>query len=272
MNRALRREESIWFNVHFCYADDDVLRMFEQRERPYLVGALLSSPEYWNDGYSFLEADLTGCSYNHYAIASVYFLRNLVKICDDILDGRPIKESYSQFCISLSEDVELGMFACTLSPGVNGISGLPTRRIAATLGQLLISDNQLKLSFSGNGLQINMPAESRALYLLLLRHPEGIECKHLWRYQEELTMLYRRTSVGDNVGKLDQSIAQLLKVHDSRSRDNLKHCRLRCNKSIQKSIGDASLCKQYLITMYANKRLTIPIAKKSSMFVFPEKL
>lgn len=272
LNRALRREESVWFDVHFCYANEDVIRLFGQREKPYIVGALLSSPEYWNEGYCFLEAELSDCSCEHIAHACGSYLRNLVMIYDSILDGKSIKTDYAQFRITLFGESESGVFVSTLAPGEKGIYGLPVRRIASNLGTLVVSDNNYALSFSKNNLKINMPAESRALYLLLLRHPEGIERKELWRYQEEMKILYRHTSVELDTERLEQSIDQLLKVHNVRSRDNLKHCLLRCNYSIKQVINDATLCKQYLITKYANKRLTIPIAKKKSLFAFPKNI
>lgn len=269
LNRALRSEDSVWFDTHFCYANEDIIRLFGQREKPYLIGALLSSPEYWDEGYAFLEAELTECSFEHTACACASFLRKLVAVFDAILDGKSIKNDYAQFRVTLFGESEQGVSVSTLAPGEKGIYGLPVRRISSELGTLVVSNSNGTLFFSGNNLQVGMPAESRALYLLFLLHPEGIERKKLWRYQEELKKIYRLTSVELDTAKLHRSVEQLLKVHDARSRDNLKHCIQRCNHSIKQAIDDTMLCKPYLITKYANKRLAIPIAKKERLFAFP---
>lgn len=268
LNRSLRNEESVWFDVHFRIADEHIIQMFGQREKPYLVGALIPSCEFKDNVYAFLEAEVSKCSVNHIDCACAAFLRTLVKVYDAILDGQAIFDIYSQYRVVLFGESESGLYVYTLAPGERGVYGLPTRRIASELGTLIVSEQELRLSFSGIGQSVNMPAQSRALYVLFLRHPEGIEKKYLWQYQDEMTELYKQASVEDDMNKLEATIASIVKVHNPKSRDNLKHCILRCNHELKKVIDDSELCKSYLLTKYANKRLTIPLAKRDELIQF----
>lgn len=267
LNRALRKDDCAWFDAHFRYADAQIVSLFGQRRTPYLICALIASPEYWDEGYSFLQAELTQCRNDHVAFACAAFLRKLSEVYDAILDGRPIKHEYAHFQTILF-DASDALSVVPLPFGAKGINGLPANRISINLGTLTVAKSELQLSFPETGITIEMPALCRALYVLLLRHPEGIKRTEFWRFQSELTALYKQSSAETDIHKLEDTIARLVLAHNPQSRDNLKHRILYCNRRLKQAITDPQLCKPYLLTTYANKHLTIPIAKKSELICF----
>lgn len=269
LNRELRSDDAAWIDVHFRYADETIIDLFGQKEKPYFIGALLASPEYWNDGYTFLEAEITECSFEHISCACASYLRTLSNIYDNILDDKPIRLEYSHFRVTLFGETEPGLFAATLPPGIKGISGLPTRRINDELGTLIVSKIGLKLSFSNDGIKINMPALSRALYVLLLLHPEGIKPKDFKRHENDLIKLYVQAKQQKNCPKLENSIRHLTKRHNKKSLSTFRMCKSRCIDAIKKAIGDNKLCQPYLITLNSKKTLIIPIASKQELFQIP---
>lgn len=256
LNRILRQEEGVWLDVHLRLADEQIIQLFGQREKPYLIGALIASPEYWDEGYTFLQAELNDGSPEHAAGACLSFEHTLVAICDAILNGQPIRHTYSHFCVPLP---------------ANHLTR-PMRRIVPELGTLVVAERGLQLSFSGDGRTIDMPAQSRALYVLFLRHPEGIVRTALWRYQEELTALYKQASVETDTDKLEETIARIVKSRNSKSRDNLKHRIQCCNQKMAEAIDDPERSKRYLLTKYANQRLCIPAAKKKDLIRFAKSI
>lgn len=49
----------------------------------------------------------------------------------------------------------------------------------------------------------------KAVYLLFLAHPEGIEFKHLSDYRDELRRYYRQTAPGMDSEKMEESLCHL---------------------------------------------------------------
>ena len=55
----------------------------------------------------------------------------------------------------------------------------------------------------------------KAVYLLFLAHPEGIEFKRLSEYQDELRDYYRKTSMGMDEQKIEEGISRLVNPLDN---------------------------------------------------------
>ena len=55
----------------------------------------------------------------------------------------------------------------------------------------------------------------KAVYLLFLAHPEGIEFKWLSEYQDELRDYYRKTSMGMDEQKIEEGISRLVNPLDN---------------------------------------------------------
>lgn len=59
------------------------------------------------------------------------------------------------------------------------------------------------------GMEIELPPVQKAVYLLFLRHPEGIYFKDMPDYEEELYRIYRRIAIRGDMKKHESTIAEL---------------------------------------------------------------
>lgn len=60
------------------------------------------------------------------------------------------------------------------------------------------------------GMEIELPPVQKAVYLLFLRHPEGIYFKDMPDYEEELYRIYRRIAIRGDMKKHESTIAELV--------------------------------------------------------------
>ena len=63
--------------------------------------------------------------------------------------------------------------------------------------------------------EIELQPVHKAVYLLFLAHPEGIEFKRLADYRSELTELYRAVAPNIEVGKIEESVSHLVNPLDN---------------------------------------------------------
>lgn len=61
-----------------------------------------------------------------------------------------------------------------------------------------------------NNLEIPMPTMSKALYMLLMAHPEGIAIKELIDYQDELRTIYHKITCRSDKDAIEQSLVNIL--------------------------------------------------------------
>lgn len=61
-----------------------------------------------------------------------------------------------------------------------------------------------------NNLEIPMPTMSKALYMLLMTHPEGIAIKELIDYQDELRTIYHKITCRSDKDAIEQSLVNIL--------------------------------------------------------------
>lgn len=259
INRTIRKDDAIWYDAHFRVANEEVIRLFGQREAPYLVSALLAAPEYWNRGYAFLQADMCACRVRQIPTAVAIFVRMLTHIFDDVLDGQPILQRYGSLSLLLND-----VASTSCSTGANRQVGMLLGR---AIGPLEVQIRELKLCFPAICETFGMPALSRALYVFFLRHPEGVQRSDLWRYEAELVALYRQASVRAEVERLETTIHSLVRPN-ARSKANLRKVIERCNSAVRLILHDEVLQKQYYLTSYANRKMAIPAAKRAELFRF----
>lgn len=75
----------------------------------------------------------------------------------------------------------------------------------------MVIDQNFKIYLSGyNNLEIKMPSLSKALYILFLRHPEGIRLKHLSDHKSELLKIYQAISLRESYDEAIASIEDLV--------------------------------------------------------------
>ena len=83
------------------------------------------------------------------------------------------------------------------------------------LSRLVItSDYRFLLPDLGN-VEVDLQPVHKAVYLLFLNHPEGIEFKHLSEYKDELRQWYRKTAKMMDLGKIEESVVHLTNPLDN---------------------------------------------------------
>src|SRR5574344_1091094 len=84
-----------------------------------------------------------------------------------------------------------------------------------TLSRLVVtSDFRFLLPDYGN-VEVDLQPVHKAVYLLFLNHPEGIEFKRLADYRDELRQWYRKTSKMMDLEKIEESVDHLTNPLDN---------------------------------------------------------
>lgn len=105
-----------------------------------------------------------------------------------------------------------------------------------------------------DGPEIRMRPMAKALFLLLLRHPEGIALKNIDEYGHELSQYYRVVSNSSSSKRIEESLERLL---DLESREvNVSVARIR--KAFGNLIDNDSICSYLPTGEYGGiKRITL---------------
>ena len=99
-----------------------------------------------------------------------------------------------------------------------GMSNLELLRLEAARAQLsrllITSDYRFLLPDYGNK-EVEMSPIHKALYLLFLNHPDGIESKHLSDHRDELLSIYMRVSSWLDIDKVHDVVDRLVDPLDN---------------------------------------------------------
>ena len=90
-------------------------------------------------------------------------------------------------------------------------------RIEAARGTLkpLIITEDYKFYIGDEGREVVLSPIHKSLYLLFLKHPDGIEFKNLSDYRDELMQTYLKVSHRLDVGKMEETIDRLTNPTDN---------------------------------------------------------
>lgn len=114
-----------------------------------------------------------------------------------------------------------------------GLSTLEELRIEAAkanLSRLLITKDYRFILVDYNNIEINLFPIHKAVYLLFLAHPEGIEFKHLIEYRDELLYYYQQIAKSIDRQKTIESIDRLIDPFDNSINEKcsyIKNCFLK---------------------------------------------
>ena len=134
-----------------------------------------------------------------------------------------------------------------------GVPLLEQLRLEAAKGRLsrlvITKDYRFLLADYGQR-EVELQPVHKAVYLLFLAHPEGIEFKHLSDYRHELRQYYQQ--VAPNIGsqKLEESLDHLTNPLDNAI--NEKCSRI---KKVFSDMMDAYTASYYIISGHVQKRL-----------------
>ena len=127
-----------------------------------------------------------------------------------------------------------------------GVSVLEELRIEAAksrLSRLLVSKDYRIILVDYDNKEVEMTPVHKAVYLLFLNHPEGIEFKRLSEYRDELLQYYMATAKLMDKQTITESVDML--VNPLNNSINEKCSRIRA--AFMPEV-DATLLEQYIIT------------------------
>ena len=133
-----------------------------------------------------------------------------------------------------------------------GVPLLEELRIEAAKGKLsrlLITKDCRFFLMDHENREVELQPVHKAVYLLFLAHPEGIEFKRLSEYREELRRLYRRTAPGIDGQKMEESLDHLVNPLDNAI--NEKCSRI---KKVFLDMMDEYAASYYIISGHTQKR------------------
>jgi hypothetical protein len=99
--------------------------------------------------------------------------------------------------------------------------------------------------------EVELQPVHKAVYLLFLAHPEGIEFKRLSEYREELTDCYMKTARCMDRQKMDESVGHLVNPLDNAI--NEKCSRI---KNVFFSLMDEYSASYYIISSHVQKHIS----------------
>ncbi len=132
-----------------------------------------------------------------------------------------------------------------------GVPLLEQLRIEAARGQLsrlLITKNFRFILMDHGNKEIELQPVHKAVYLLFLAHPEGIEFKRLSEYRDELLGYYMKTALSMDKQKIEESVEHLINPLDNAI--NEKCSRI---KNVFLSLMDEYSASYYIISSHAQK-------------------
>jgi hypothetical protein len=134
--------------------------------------------------------------------------------------------------------------------GVSLLEELRIEAARARLSRLLITKDYRFFLMDYGHRELELQPVHKAVYLLFLAHPEGIEFKHLADYRHELTEYYMKTARLMDKEKIIESIDHLVNPLDNAI--NEKCSRI---KRIFSSLMDDYAASYYIISGHTQKRI-----------------
>lgn len=105
--------------------------------------------------------------------------------------------------------------------GVQLVEELRIEAARGRLSRLVITADYRFILSDHNNTEVELQPVHKAVYLLFLRHPEGIEFKRLRDYKQELMELYAKTARWMDREKIGESVEKLVDPLDNAITDSL---------------------------------------------------
>ena len=134
--------------------------------------------------------------------------------------------------------------------GVPALEDLRLEAAKGRLSRLLITRDSRFLLVDYGHREVELQPVHKAVYLLFLAHPEGIEFKRLGEYRQELAELYRRTAPNMDAQKMEEGISHLINPLDNAI--NEKCSRI---KKTFLDLMDEYTASYYIISSHTQRRI-----------------
>ena len=134
--------------------------------------------------------------------------------------------------------------------GVPLVEELRIEAARGRLSRLLITADYRFILTDYNNIEVELQPVHKAVYLLFLRHPEGIEFKHLRDYRQELMELYAKMARWMDREKIGESVDKLVDPLDNAI--NEKCSRI---KKVFLNLMDEYRASYYIISGHTQKHI-----------------
>lgn len=122
------------------------------------------------------------------------------------------------------------------------------------LSRLTINDDMRLFLNDYQNLEIKMEPLPKTLYILFLRHPEGIRLKEIIDYRKELLLIYKNVSSSENNSTMERRIDELIDTSGNSLYKNIARMRAAFLKQLSCDIAEL-----YLPTGERGEKLTIKL-------------
>lgn len=254
LTKELNNKNQLWLpaKIKIISADNKQFPAHNGRARIYC--GILPSAETCNKGCAFLSADIEDCPVELLPNAISYFYRDALMLDDKILEnchvdsGKDLRDDIILPTSLLPIDDEQDCVCIRLGENAAPISGfqdiLSIAKHLSAPSHLSIVHYPYRLVLTDyDNLEITMPHQSLAFYILLLRHPEGILHKDMPDYKDEFESIYLHITNRGNLEKLKRSVDGLLNLENDNA---LRAVKFRCNQKIEQALPER-LRKPYMI-------------------------
>jgi len=152
--------------------------------------------------------------------------------CLKVLENRDINRTYARQLFQIMDGLRENIMFRQRSQLLMQLSRMEIRGLSKTIYLTDLGD-----------LQINLNPKERALYLLYLNHPEGIQRSYLIDYKNELRSYYAQISNQATNELIDIAINRLVDVRDN----NMNEVMTRIRSKFKNAVGEEQ-AKDYSIT------------------------
>ena len=161
-------------------------------------------------------------------------------------------EEMAQQIKLLAEQLQRAERKDLLLKAIGGVSMLEELRIEAAKSRLsrLLITKDYRFLLTDYGKEIELQPVHKAVYMLFLAHPEGIEFKRLGEFREELTGYYEKTARLMDKQKIREGVAHLVDPLDNAI--NEKCSRIK-NTLLQ--LMDEYTANYYIISGHSRKHI-----------------
>ena len=264
LSEMINQNERNWITCKIVYLNA-TNPLFNTRKKATLYTPMLpfeGSPE---DANIFFSAylDITAPEIVDEAI-SEYF-STLQQMFDEILDTGHYEEYHLRNTI-LSADDDGIRFSVSRSSGDGIMFSITPKPLPFTEpSRLEITPYNRPILLPDYNREFRFGAQVKALYILFLRHPEGIRIKEIADYKEEFKSIYFWCSNRTDTDKLRKSVDKLLDVCNRNTLDAKKS---KCNSTIREVIPNEELNCHYVIEVVRGEQHKINLDR--SLVSMPE--
>jgi len=203
-----------------------------------IVSWLLRSLMYKNQTeiISSLHKESKGCMMDYCIDKTQIIIKmrtaDLCPECLKVLENRDINRTYARQLFQIMDGLRENIMFRQRSQLLMQLSRMEIRGLSKTIYLTDLGD-----------LQINLNPKERALYLLYLNHPEGIQRSYLIDYKDELRSYYAQISNQATNELIDIAINRLVDVRDN----NMNEVMARIRSKFKNAVGEEQ-AKDYSIT------------------------